>query len=267
MNTEELAVRMKDFESNFSSELPPFEHVIMRLDGRAFRTYLRNLNKPFDMRFVEDMNWLTQKLCRHISGVTLAYTCSDEISLLIQTLNPQGEAWFGGKIQKMVSVAAGYASGLMSARRLGFDFPQGGIEEYEPVVFDARVYTIPTLEEVNDYFVWRQLDYRRNSVSMAAKAVFSTRELLGKSTSDRIDMLADKGIDYFEYSALVRRGVLTQKRFRSVAFNFNEPLGRQASAVAVRTFWESEEAPRFTDEDPFIMRNVSRSLAELSQEE
>lgn len=256
-----LGTRMKEYEELTRVVLPKQYYTILRLDGRAFHTYLSKAVKPFDMDFVEDMAWLTRKLCAEISGTTLAYTQSDEISILIQNLKPETEPWFRGQVQKMVSVAAAAASGYMSVRRLDRDH----IEEHRPVMFDARVFNLPSLAEVNNYFMWRQQDTKRNAVSMAAHAAFSHRSLQGKNTPQMITMLADRGIDFYEYPLTVRQGILTYREYgeRETTY-FDKREQTLKSALTTRSWWESIPAPEFSERvDSYIPRNVPLSLTEL----
>ena len=61
-------------------------------------------------------------------------------------------------------------------------------------MFDARAFNIP-MDEVKNYFIWRQQDWIRNSVQMLAQAHFSHKELHGKNQSDMHDMLNEKDIN------------------------------------------------------------------------
>ena len=57
--------------------------VIIRLDGKAFHTYTRGLDKPFDEGLIEDMQQAAIYLCQNIQGAKCAYVQSDEISILV----------------------------------------------------------------------------------------------------------------------------------------------------------------------------------------
>ena len=46
-----------------------------------------------------------------------------------------------------------------------------------------------------NYFVWRQKDWMRNSVSRLAQANFSHKELQGRSQATMHDLLQTKGIN------------------------------------------------------------------------
>ena len=81
---DDLGQRMKEnYELRTRSFLPRRTNVIIRLDGKAFHTYTRGLNRPFDFKLMNDMVETTKFLCNNIQGVKLGYTQSDEISLLL----------------------------------------------------------------------------------------------------------------------------------------------------------------------------------------
>lgn len=152
--------------------------VIIRLDGKAFHTFLRNTKKPFDEHFIQCMYFAAADVADQIQGFKVLYTQSDEVSILItdyDDLNTQG--WFDYNIQKIVSVSAA----LMTAK---FNFYYAS----KNAVFDSRVFNIPR-EEVANYFLWRALDWQRNSIYMYAGAFFSHKQLMNKGQEDIHEML------------------------------------------------------------------------------
>ena len=74
-----LGDRMKMYESVPKTYLMKRTPVIIRLDGKAFHTFTRGLNKPFDKIMVNTMIDTTYELCKNIQGCVLGYTQSDEI--------------------------------------------------------------------------------------------------------------------------------------------------------------------------------------------
>ena len=158
MSRDSLGDRMKRYEAVWKMRLVPRLPLVIRADGKAFQTLTRDMERPFDAEFVEHMLAVTTALCREIDGAQMAYVQSDEISVLVrddQTLTTQ--PWFDKELDKIVSVSAGIASSEMSLR-LG-----------RRAVFDARAFVLPP-GEVANYYVWRQQDATRNSVSMGAGA-------------------------------------------------------------------------------------------------
>lgn len=181
-----LGDRMKkNYEDVTRFRLPRRTYSILRLDGRAFHTYTRALERPFDRGFMNDMQMTAISLCMQIPGTQFAYTQSDEISLLITDFaSIHTEQWFSGNIQKIVSVAASIATERFNQyQSLRTPKPNG------TATFDARIFTIPDRAEVANYFIWRQKDATRNSITMLAQCFFSHKELEGKSSNERQEML------------------------------------------------------------------------------
>jgi tRNA(His) 5'-end guanylyltransferase len=77
--------------------------------------------------------------------------------------------------------------------------------------FDCRVFSVPNETEAANCLLWRELDATRNSVSMAAQANFSHKELQGKSCAEMHDMLFNKSINWNNYPDFFKRGTYVQR--------------------------------------------------------
>lgn len=233
-----LGDRIKQYEQVTQTVLMPHSYHVIRCDGRSFHSYLKGAQKPFDEQFISDMMTVGKALFSEISGSVFAYGQSDEISVLFQDLEPQAQPWFGGRVQKIVSVAASIAS-LALARARGAD---GDAQ------FDARVFTLPNVTEVGNYFLWRQRDAVRNSVSMAAQARFSHRELYGKNSGEMQEMLHfHYGINWNDYPDTCKRGWMAYKVVRPELVTFTHKQSQEEVTVeALRTIAMTQGAPHLT---------------------
>src|SRR5260221_6245475 len=158
-----LGDRMKGYEAAFRYVLSRRMPVIIRVDGKCFHGLTRHLRRPFCKEFSDAMIVVATELCNEIQGAVLAYTQSDEISILLHYYKTfDSEPWFDNQLQKMVSVSAGIASSQLT--RLEHTFKPAS---YKPIVFDARAFCLPEADVCN-YFLWRQNDASRNSVQMFA---------------------------------------------------------------------------------------------------
>ena len=210
--------RMKEnYEGRSKTFLTRRIPVIIRLDGKAFHTYTRGLNKPFDEGLIEDMESTTKYLCENIQGVKLGYCQSDEISLLLtdyETLDTQ--AWFDYNIQKMASISASMATAkfnqLRLQRNVGSQFDYGDNRYLDSdflndklAFFDSRVFNIPK-EEVSNYFLARQKDAVKNSIAMLAQSLYSPKELHKKNQSDMQELCFQKGFNWNDLDYRKKRG-------------------------------------------------------------
>jgi len=198
--------RMKQYEDSYRFKLPARMPVIIRLDGKSFHNYTKKCNKPYDDSIINCMRLTAKKLCEEISDVKVAFTQSDEISLLlINYTNLNTKAWFDNNIQKMASVSASIASVTFTSLSVNIF----GVTKQ--AYFDARTFILPK-EEVNNYFVWRQKDCIRNSISAAAQSQFSSQQLNGKSTAKMKEMLLSKNVDWDNFSNKYRNGSTVVKK-------------------------------------------------------
>jgi tRNA(His) guanylyltransferase len=251
-----LGDRMKRYEHIFRYALPRRLPVVIRVDGRCFSSHLRHADKPFDMGFIEDMGHVAIALCEEISGAVFAYHQSDEISVLIYDQGANAEPWFGGELQKIVSISASVATAALGARRPG-----------RPL-FDSRAFVLPSAVEVANYFLWRQRDAVRNSISMAAQAVFPHKRLQHVSSGGMQEMLfAEAGINWNGYPDSCRRGQVAVKRSGEKEVTFtHKRTGDVETVKALRSWWEVEGAPHFSLEPGGFLAETIPALPVLRED-
>ena len=202
---DELGKRMKEhYENRTRIFLPRRTYTIIRLDGKAFHTFTKGFKKPYDEGFMRVMNETAKFLCEEIQGAKLAYVQSDEISILLTDFEKDTtDAWFDGNIQKIVSVAASMATAKFN-QYMTVNMSRPEISNL--AFFDARTFTIPDPIEVENYFVWRQKDAVRNSLSMTAQDLYSHKELNGKNQNDMHNMISWKGKNWNSMPDGFKRG-------------------------------------------------------------
>lgn len=212
-----LGDRMKNYENVTRNYLMRRTPVIIRCDGRAFHSFTRGFDKPYDEVLCATMQDTMEYLCENVQNCVLGYTQSDEISLVLADYkNINTSAWFDNNIQKMVSVAASLATSafnkffLSNIYKIGFntcsDWSDQEIfavsEVYSKAVikratFDARVFNIPP-EEVCNCLIWRQQDAIRNSIQGLGQKYFSQKRLNGKNCDEIKNMLVSEQSIFWE---------------------------------------------------------------------
>lgn len=231
---DDLGNRMKDnYESISKTRLVRRMPVIIRIDGKAFHTFTKGFDRPFDSIMSYCMHETTKYLCENIQGCVLGYTQSDEISLLlIDYKKLETNAWFDNEVQKMCSISASMATMIFNktfsefVNNLIHTTPGHDNEKYlktlikakdKGAMFDSRVFNIPK-EEVTNYFYWREIDAMRNSVEMVGRAHFSQKQLQHKSCNMIKDMLkSEKNIDWDEDIAIpCQRGICCIKEGKGI---------------------------------------------------
>lgn len=288
-----LGDRMKsNYEDRYRISLPRRTNIIIRIDGKAFHSYTRGLERPFDQGLSDDMDETTRFLCENIQGAKMGYVQSDEISILITDYDDLStNAWFDNNLQKMCSIAASLATCKFNELRLKRNLKiMEDIRSPDEVFlnwdkqkfaqFDARVFVIPEAEEVVNYFIWRQQDATRNSISMAAQSMFSHKALQKKSTSDMQDMMMlEKGVNWNNYPTRFKRGTSVvrrtdlYKRLKGAknageivppedAINAKQAVGilgdQSKYDLYERSSWKIVETPIFTQEREFVLSTLKK---------
>ena len=226
-----LGERMKEYEMQSRTRLLRRVPVIIRLDGKAFHTWTRGLDRPFDRNLMHIMQKTMLALCEQIQGCVLGYTQSDEITLvLVDYQRIESMAWFDNQVQKMCSVAASIATSAFEKalheeiEALDIDaqwYNQNSMLDKETdcwkkaellidkqfrANFDARAFNMPTYEVVNN-LIWRQQDCTRNSVNLLAQSLYPHKELQGINSKDLQDkMFTEQGINWNEQRTDFKRG-------------------------------------------------------------
>lgn len=256
MDRDQLGDRMKEYETAAQTRLIRRLPVLVRVDGRAFHTLTRKMEKPVDLRFQACMWETALALCEEIQGARLGYVQSDEISVLVYERDARSESWFGYDRDKVVSSAATAAT---SAFHLAFTerFPEIKLRRRGGPKFDARATNYP-LHEVVNYFIWRQQDATRNSVLGLGRKYFSHRQLHQKNISQVQDLLhADKSVNWNDCPTSQKRGACAIKRARSVKTG-DLINGHRARADAIRNEWLIDEnIPIFTQDRYYIEQHLT----------
>lgn len=233
-NKDSLGDRMKRYEIVSQHQLIRRMPVIIRLDGKAFHTFTRKITPQMDESLLHgpfshklhDIMFETMFNLYGIQNVKLAYTQSDEISLLLTDWeNLHTDQWFSGNVQKIVSVSAAIATAAFNYEYARI-FHSQTFSYNNIALFDSRVFNLPK-EDVTNYILWRQQDTTRNSVQMLGRYYFSHKQLQNKSNNQIQDMLmVEHGINWNELDTWKKRGTCIYKDPTSneIVFDKNMPI-------------------------------------------
>ena len=277
-----LDARMKGYEYVSRIFLTRRTPVIIRIDGKAFHSFTRGFQKPFDEIFVKSMQDTMKYLCENIQGCVLGYTQSDEITLvLVDYQNRDSCAWFGNNLQKMCSVSASMATlafnkffseqvqdfmyaccdefgdNVLPEKQNDYD---NAVKVYfnklNAAMFDSRAFNIPK-EEVVNCLIWRQQDATRNSIQSVGQANFSHKQLNGKSCNDIQDMLMlEKGINWNDYPTHLKRGSCCIKKEELINVEKSVEEGIIFIATTRNKWVIDTEIPIFTQNKDYVNRLV-----------
>ena len=237
MTFDDLDAKMRVYEQSLDQVILPELYLVARLDGNRFTRLTKEIcefEAPFDIRFRDMMIETVKALMNYGFRVIYGYTESDEISLLF---HPNEDA-FGRKVRKYNSLLAGVASAAFSGQ-LG-----------KQAVFDCRMIPLPRIEQVQDYFLWRQEDAHRNCLNshcywmlrkQGKSVAEATKMLEGQSIAYKNELLFQNGINFDKLPSWQKRGTgiywdAVEKK------GFNPITGKTETAVR-RSLKVDEELP------------------------
>lgn len=243
---DDLGVRMKEFyEKRAQTYLLRKTPVIIRVDGKAFHTFCKRFEKPYDKILNECLNNTLKYLCSKVQCVKMGQRHSDEMSLLLSDLDTATtEPYFEYNVQKMCSVVASMA-GTEFCKQLTIDVISKASNNIlnwgeDWPVFDARCFNIPK-DEIENYFWWRILDCKRSSINMMAQSLFSHTQLQNKTCDQMQEMMfQEKGINWNDIPQEQKSGFLCMRK------NVEKPIekGPQAGKICQRSVWAIDPAPK-----------------------
>lgn len=174
-----LGDRIKRYEAVSHYTATGRTPLMIRVDGRAFHTFTRGMDRPFDQKLTDAMVNAATDVAAEMQGFKAAYIQSDEVTFCVTDYDRiESQGWFDYDLMKVVSISAA----LMTAR---FILHMG---TGKTPVFDGRAFSVPANDLVNA-FLWRAKDWERNSLQMYARANFSHKQLHGKNKQAMHDML------------------------------------------------------------------------------
>lgn len=269
MQKDDLGSRMKEYyEGRSQTYLLRRTPVIIRVDGKAFHTFCKRFEKPYDKVLNECLNNTLKLLCNSVQCVKMGQRHSDEMSLLLLDYeNPNTEPYFEYNVQKMCSVVASMAATEFCKQLVTYSFkPTNWGDDGEPIAFnkrilqydenwptfDARCFNIPE-REISNYFWWRLLDCKRSSINMMAQSLFSHAQLQNKTCNEMQEMMfQEKGINWDTLPQEQKSGILCLKK------DVMKPIekGPDAGKVCHRSVWSADPAPKLKTELDSIVEDI-----------
>ena len=236
MNFRNLEEKCNYFRNITDYRITPNGYTLLMLDGHCFSKMIKNtFKKPFDSDFIGMMNETAKYLVEHLQGAKIAYTQSDEISILITDFDtPKTDLLFGGRLCKINSIAASMATSEFNRLFTKYQLEQTKTSEddcFENVIdkllykvktvqFDCKCWMVPSENDMFAHFLWRNLDCIKNSKQQAAQTYIPHKQLVGKTADEEIALLKEKnGIDWNDYSDGMKYGRLIFKKEIELEWN------------------------------------------------
>lgn len=255
--------RMKKYEAVSDIKLTERIPIILRIDGNSFSKFTKKekFEKPFDPVFADAMNEAMLAALNYCSGAQIGYTQSDEITiLLLNDMTNDTQAFLGNRLEKLCSLVAGKVTARFN-RVLG-----EAKGKYFEEVFDCRVFLVPE-REVNNAFLWRQMDAFKNSVSgicyhgLSEKYGRKTAQKMmhGKGNAAQQELcFQELGINVNDYPTKYKRGVCAKRVTTQtpieeiIGVEKAKALKKEGEIVERSKFELDYEIPLFNKEKDYI---------------
>ncbi|KAJ3030598.1 hypothetical protein HDV00_008843 [Rhizophlyctis rosea] len=277
---------LKGHESQWDPVIPSNFHYVIRIDGVSFSNFTSGIVKPFDDRLSQAMVDTTKDLVSKFHAA-LGYTSSDEISLVfpaadvpvpetsedIANTQPYTEMHnhkkteprthiYGGRIQKLASITASYASCRFNYYLSQYPFsdlsPKARLKMHpHSAHFDSRVIPLPSPELITQCLFWRSnFDALRNSINIITHTKFGPKALHKKNLLQKLRMLSDADVDVFKtYSLRNLFGTWVKKEHFVLVGAVDPRTGKEVEGEVLRSRlrvgsfnwadWTEEERVRF----------------------
>lgn len=187
------------------------DHFMIRVDGRAFHTFTRGMERPFSTPFRNAMKAAASAVLSQLKP-QFVYFQSDEITYVWTAKSTPGYTHpFKGKVSKLLSIVASLTS---------VAFYKACVDEGIDVAdklphFDARLVEVlpngTTLQSIMQPSQWRENDAMRNAIAMVAQSMFSHSELHGKNTTAQVAMATEAGFAWNQVPRGYLRGTYLAK--------------------------------------------------------
>jgi tRNA(His) 5'-end guanylyltransferase len=240
---------MKVLENCTRIHLPRRTYTLMRFDGKAFHSFTRKCQRPFDESLRRCMDAAALAVCKEAAGCRIGYVQSDEITIVMTDFETfTTEAYFDGNIQKLCSILATTVANAFNeqwqleilraievayTQNVGLPFGALSKASVEDIIkcpkakFDARTWTISDPWEVFNTFKWRQDDATRNAIQMVAQSMYSHKELHGKNQSAMQEMIFQRGDNFNNYPTKFKRGSFLYKNDNHWVVDTEAPIINQ----------------------------------------
>lgn len=243
MKTDKFDVgdKIKVYEQQYESHVKYNEFLIIRIDGHKFSKFTKKFKKPFDSLLSTVMEKTSKDLLERF-GATIAYTQSDEITLIIPPVfstakeEIRNDQIFSGRTQKIASLVSAFTTMKFNhwfrdefcKLKIEDDYKKTVESHLDNAWFDARVFGVPTKELACDVIFWRYIDAVRNSKSMFAQAYCSHKSLLNKTAPEQVSFCKETtGNDWHSVEDRFKYGIFVKKEqyFKGIDARLVEEFG------------------------------------------
>lgn len=248
MTFNSLTERQKSYEKPYDYILTRNLPLIIRINGRSFTKLTKKLNKPFDIKLDNIFNLTTLYTLSEIQNCVFAYSFSDEVTFVINSNTDS--YWYNNRIQKIISVVSSIFTLTFYKYCLAHEL------EFNDPVFDARIFVLPSIEEVINNLIWRQNDCLNKS--LLTTSVFHLQEKLGEQKA--FDLLKDKS-NKEKQELLIKYCGIDFENHYPLEFYLGNIYSKTENIIkgVLKTKWISSSAPNFVLEKKMLEELIKQA--------
>lgn len=166
-NSEEIKQRMTKYINQNNKKCHPYKPFIVSLKSKQILSYFNYLTNIDDkLKFIEKFDEIMIEVSRKLYvqyDPHMIYTFHDEIHLVF-FYNENGNYIYSGDINKIITTLVSYTSiemtKILTKKSITLDF----VYKSQFVEFDKDY-------EILNYIIWRQLDCKRNIITLLYKCI------------------------------------------------------------------------------------------------
>ena len=203
--------------SNF--QLLPRIPVVIKVGGRGFKAITRSLDRPFDIKLINVFKNTLLNTIQNIDGAIFGFQYSDSfIFILRNDRSFEDVPWYQNKVQEIVGIVSSMIS-VNFFKNLILEDDISGLEG--DAIFYAKIFALPSLNEVVNYLIWNQQLCMGDAIFRAAQAEVTNQYgkseafkiLNNKKLDEKLDILQEKCQIEYEtyYPATFRHGIAAYK--------------------------------------------------------
>lgn len=184
-NNTNLDTRMRDLiKKHNATKCHGFKPFIVTLKSKNLMTYINRLNdydnKVKELELLQDLLFKVSKKLYIKYDPNLIYTFQNEINVIFY-YNDQGNYIYDGNINKMLTSMSSYVSTELTKLFL--------LENIKvDLYFSAQFVEFDIDYEVLNYLVWRQMDCKRNTITLLYKCMFKDEFLDGTKNVEKMSI-------------------------------------------------------------------------------
>jgi len=198
--------RIQGYENTFNNVLISRLPIIIKLSIKNYIRLIRQLNRPYDPEFMRILQETMFSTVKDLEGAVFAYHQHNEIYYILRQKENEGIGPYANQIQKIGTIISSTTTLNFAKHYMASDNPPDIVGE---AVFEGLVFNIPTVSEVINYLIAKQIQCQNNCLNIIVAENLSANISNRRTSEEKKELLeAECGIifdkeynNYFKYGS------------------------------------------------------------------